>query len=111
MDDTAAAIERDPQSCPHLVFHAQVDVGRIGEEDTPDGRPKAYVAEIRVQCAPAPEGCGEPFRFSGVPAGLSYAHPMVSPNEEELRAPIRPASADPDFGKGIPGFAIQQVIR
>lgn len=24
----------------------------------------------------------------------------------ELRAPIRPASADPDFGLGIPGFAV-----
>jgi hypothetical protein len=99
------------EPCPHLNFAANIDVNRIGEADTDDGRPRAYSADIRVQCAPPPDGCGEPFRFTGLPAGLSGAHPTVNPNETELRAPIRPASADPDFGLGIPGFAIQQVVR
>lgn len=30
-------------------------------------------------------------------------------DETELRAPLRPASADPDFGLGIPGVAIRQA--
>jgi hypothetical protein len=96
--------------CKHLHFSARVEVGRIGEEDDgAGGMPKAYSAEITVSCAPPPAGCGEPFRFTGVPAGLSFDHPMCSPDETELRAPIRPASSDPDFGQGIPGFAIRQV--
>ena len=30
----------------------------------------------------------------------------VSVDETELRAPLRLASADPDFGMGLPGFAV-----
>ncbi len=88
--------------CPHLKFEAQVDVNRIGEAETMDRAPKAYVADIRVHCA----DCGEAFRWCGVSAGLSFDHPMVSVDEMELRAPLRPASADPDFGLGLPGFAV-----
>lgn len=107
----ATAAPNPDRACPHLIFHADVEVNRIGEADTDDGRPKAYMADVRVACAPPPDGCGEPFRFTGLTAGLSFAHPMVSVDEAELRAPIRPASADPDFGHGIPGFAIQNVLR
>lgn len=42
----------------------------------------------------------------GVQAGLSSARPTCSVDETELLAPLRPASSDPDFGLGIPGFAI-----
>lgn len=97
-------IDQD-QPCPHLKFEASVAVNRIGEAETADGLPRAYVADITVRCA----DCDEPFRWVGVPAGLSFAHPMVSVDEAELRAPLRPASSDPDFGLGIPGFAIRQV--
>lgn len=100
----------DPdRACQHLEFAAVVDVGRINPDE--QGMPAAYIAEITVSCAPPPEGCGEPFRWSGAPAGLSFRHPTVSVDEKTLNAPIRPASADPDFGMGLPGFAIQQVIR
>lgn len=88
--------------CPHEDFEAQVNVGRIGEAETADGLPRAYMAEVSVNCAQ----CGEKFRFVGVKAGLSFTTPMVSVDETELHAPIRPASSDPDFGMGIPGFAI-----
>lgn len=88
--------------CPHLNFDAVVTVARVGEAETTDGLPRAYSAEITVCCA----HCKEPFRWVGLPAGLSFARPMVSPDERELRAPLRPASSDPDFGMGIPGFAI-----
>lgn len=88
--------------CPHLNFDAQVTVGRIGEAETADGLPRAYMAEVRVSCA----DCGEPFRWRGVKAGLSFGRPTCSVDEATLNAPMRPASSDPDFGLGIPGFAI-----
>lgn len=91
-------IDQD-RPCLHLSFDACVAVNRIAE----DGQvPTAYVADITVSCA----DCGEPFRWTGLMAGLSYGHPMVSVDEREMRAPLRPASADPDFGMGLPGFAI-----
>ncbi len=93
----------DPdRPCPHLHFTADVAVNRVGEAETVDGLPCAYVADIRVVCAQ----CDEPFRWVGVRAGVSFNRPMVSVDETELRAPLRPASSDPDFGMGIPGFAI-----
>lgn len=95
------AVDPD-RACPHPGFTADVVVNRVGEAETVDGLPRAYMADIRVECA----HCGEPFRWVGVPAGLSFDRPMVSVDERELHAPLRPASADPDFGLGIPGFAI-----
>lgn len=92
------AIDPD-KPCPHEDFDATVEVNRLTSE--PDGPVTAYFADIRVRCAQ----CGEPFRWIGVPAGLKPDRPMVSVDEAELHAPMRPASADPDFGLGIPGFA------
>ena len=92
----------DPDKpCPHENFDAYVDVNRLTRSDD-DPTPVAFIADIKVSCA----DCGEPFRWTGVPAGMSHAQPMVSVDETELRAPIRPASADPDFGLGLPGFAV-----
>lgn len=93
----------DPdRACPHEDFTASVDVNRVGTGETADGTPRAYMADITVACA----HCGEPFRWVGVRAGLSFGRPMCSVDEKTLMAPMRPASADPDFGMGIPGFAI-----
>lgn len=95
----------DPdRPCPHENFGAVVEVNRLCSVE--GGPIDAYSADIRVRCA----DCDEPFRWIGVPAGLSPARPMVSVDETELRAPLRPASSDPDFGLGIPGFAIRQVV-
>lgn len=97
----------DPdKACPHGRFAAEVNVNRIGEDDPGNdtGLPNHYSADIRIRCA----DCGEPFRWIGVTGGLSPSQPMCSVDETELRAPIRPASSDPDFGLGIPGFAITQ---
>lgn len=94
----------DPdRACPHENFDAYVAVNRLCS--TEGGPIDAYTADITVHCS----DCGEPFRWIGVPAGLMPTQPMCSVNETELHAPLRPASADPDFGLGIPGFAIRQV--
>lgn len=92
-------IDQD-KPCLHMNFDAVVTVNRIAEEGQV---PTAYNADITVTCA----DCGEPFRWTGLRAGVSFAFPMVSVNEREMHAPLRPASADPDFGLGLPGFAIR----
>ena len=91
----------DPdRACAHEHFNAYVDVNRLVKPGTT--QVEAYSADIRVTCA----GCGEPFRWTGLRAGLSPRGPMCSVDETEMHAPLRPASADPDFGIGLPGFAI-----
>jgi hypothetical protein len=93
----------DPdRACLHESFEASVEVNRITGSDDPGAPVIAYSADIRVHCV----NCGEKFRWTGVPAGLMPSHPAVSVDETELHAPLRPASSDPDFGLGIPGFAI-----
>lgn len=95
--------QADPDKpCPHENFDAFVDVNRLTASDT-DPTVVGYSADIKVCC----RDCGEPFRWTGVPAGLSPREPMCSVDEIELRAPLRPASADPDFGLGLPGFSIR----
>lgn len=91
----------DPdRPCPHEDFDATVDVNRL---TAPDGATVvAFQADIRIRCT----RCGEPFRWTGVQAGLRPDQPMCSVDEFELHAPIRPASADPDFGLGLPGYAV-----
>jgi hypothetical protein len=97
-------VNADPdRACPHENFRTDVDIQRLCSVE--GGPVDAFRADIRIQC----EDCGEPFRWIGPEAGLMANRPMVSVDETELRAPIRPASSDPDFGLGIPGFAIRRV--
>jgi hypothetical protein len=93
----------DPdRACPHEDFDAFIEVNRLTGSDDPGAPVTGYAADIRLSCS----ACKEPFRWIGVQAGLMGGRPMCSVDETELRAPMRPASADPDFGLGIPGFAV-----
>ncbi|MFC5635882.1 hypothetical protein [Streptomyces bullii] len=88
--------------CLHENFDAFVEVNRVtASDDAPTV--VGYHADIKVNC----HDCDEPFRWTGLQAGLSMSGPMCSVDETELRAPLRPASADPDFGLGLPGFAVR----
>lgn len=69
----------DPKDCIHEDFLATVNVGRILDVGK-------FVADIAISC----KVCGEPFRFVGVAAGLSYDRPLVSIDGLELHAPIEP---------------------
>ncbi|MEU0465058.1 hypothetical protein ABZ215_13725 [Amycolatopsis sp. NPDC006131] len=91
--------------CPHERFEATVVVHRLTATD--GNQVDGFTTDIRIHCA----DCSEPFRWIGPPAGVFPDRPGVSVDETELRAPIRPASSDPDFGLGLPGFAIQAVLR
>ena len=96
-------ITADPDlPCDHINFEALVIVNRIQRSDD-DPTVVGYNADITVACA----GCGEPFRWTGVAAGMSPGRPMCSVDGTELRAPLRPASSDPDFGLGLPGFSVK----
>ena len=87
--------------CPHADFGASVEVNRLTEREG-DAEPDAYSADIKVWCA----NCGEAFRWIGLQAGLMPSRPMCSVDETIMSAPLRPASSDPDFGLGIPGYAV-----
>lgn len=92
----------DPDKpCWHENFDAYVDVNRLTKSDD-DPTVVGYSADIKVNC----HDCGEPFRWTGLPAGLSPAQPMCSVDEATMSAPLRPASADPDFGLGLPGYSV-----
>lgn len=92
----------DPDKpCPHEGFEVVVEIERIARSDD-DPTIVGYMANVKVWCGQ----CEESFAFTGCPAGLSRTRPMVTPDETELRAPIRPRSADPDFGLGLPGYAV-----
>lgn len=93
----------DPDApCPHADFEAGVSVQRIVGDDM---APVAYMAEIQVACTV----CDERWRWSGVKPGLSYIEPMMSADGLTLLAPFRPASADEDFGMGLPGFNVNLI--
>jgi hypothetical protein len=92
----------DPDKpCPHEQFEASVEVNRLLKNEG-GTEVDAYSADIQVRCA----GCGEQFRWIGLQAGLSGSRPMCSVDESVMSAPLRPASSDPDFGLGIPGYAV-----
>ena len=94
--------QADPDMpCPHENFDAHVAVNKVTSSET-DATVVGYHADIKVNCA----DCSEPFRWSGVPAGSSPRQPMCSVDEIELRAPLRPASADSDFGFGLPSYSV-----
>lgn len=87
--------------CEHMNFNAVVGVHRL--QDVEDGPVVGYAAEVRVQCAE----CEEDFIWIGCNPGLSPRGPRVSVDQKELRIPLKPASADLNFGMNLPGFDIK----
>lgn len=65
--------------CQHEHFHADVKIARLSDSGK-------FMAEIVVSCTE----CSEPFRFVGIPAGLSFDGPRVSIDGLMLNAPIEP---------------------
>lgn len=93
----------DPdRACEHGTFEASVIVNRVRRSDD-DPEVIGYSADVAVRCT----DCDEPFRWTGLQSGVSPTKPMCSIDGTEMRAPLRPASADPDFGMGLPGFSVR----
>jgi len=90
--------------CPHENFEAVVDVNRITE--TEGGPAVRFNADVRITCA----GCGTPFRFIGLPAGLDLNSPTVSVDATEGRFPIAPKGEVVSELEGTPiGFSIHKT--
>lgn len=66
-------------TCKHEAFGVHADVTFLEDR-------KCWFADIKIGCTQ----CGEPFKFLGVPAGLSFIAPRASITADELRAPIAP---------------------
>lgn len=101
MTDTASG------PCPHVDFDVIATIHRLVTEEPTDGRitpATGYQADLKVSCS----DCAEPFVWKGpMPIGLSPGEPRVSVDGTELRAPLRPRSAAPDFGSSLPGFGVR----
>jgi hypothetical protein len=87
-------------ACEHMQLSPAVSFEQIRDEATEEVL--GLVVSLQVRCG----ACGEEFRFTGAPVGMSGEHPTVSLDEGTLLAPLRPASADRDFGLGVPGYAV-----
>lgn len=82
-------------TCEHENIQASVGVAIEG-----------FSAEIRVWCI----DCDESFVFFG--EGLQVGsvlrdRPTISVDGLELRAPLRPQTADPHFGMGLAGIVMR----
>lgn len=83
-DSPGPTVSPTTSSCEHLNFAASVEVARITKVD--GGPAVEFMADITVHCAE----CHLPFRWRGLPMGMSYDKPMVSIDGYELRAPLEP---------------------
>lgn len=108
MSDAAVAPDPGPP-CTHPDIDVKVSFNRI-QPDPVTQMPAAFVADFRVNCVPPPQGCGVAFMFPGVPLGVSYDEPRASIDGSELRAPIRPVDAPPEFGTGFPSVAVNMYV-
>ena len=67
--------------CQHEDFEARVTVNRLEDKGL-------FAADVTIRCAE----CKLPFRFLGLPGGLSMDKPTVSFDMTEARMPIAPGS-------------------
>ena len=67
------------EPCRHARHRVDADVHFF--EDT-----GLWSLELKLSC----EECGEPFRFLGLPAGISFTEPMIGVDGLELRVPVEP---------------------
>lgn len=96
-------LQLDPDGpCPHLEFEAGVSIDRIMGAEADPLAIVGYYASVQIAC----RACDEPFRWTGVKPGMSPREPRMSVDGLTLHVPFRPATADADFGQGLPGFDV-----
>ncbi len=67
--------------CEHKDFAARVEVNRLEDKNM-------FAADVTITCLE----CKKPFRFLGLPGGVSLSHPTISIDATEARLPIAPGS-------------------
>jgi len=83
------------QPCDHPSFEGHIAVNRLVDI----GR---FAADISIVCAV----CGLPFRFMGLPGGLSPDHPTISVDGTEARLPLMPAGSSRGSLVRYPDFTV-----
>lgn len=86
-------------ACTHEVIDASVNVHRL--EDSGQ-----FQAELEIKCAE----CGEPFLFLGLPIGLDLEGVTVSPDCQQARLAILPASQSKLPSLGVRGFNVKRDV-
>lgn len=87
MERSAPSVPEQQPGDPCGHEDMRVDVEVAGIED----RPGTHMATIKVECSL----CGVPFKFLGLPAGVSFLEPRVNITSRELIAPITPDPGAP----------------
>lgn len=90
-------------TCAHDEFVVLGEVNRLTQVE--GGPVTGYSLDLTVSCVQ----CDERFVFIGAQSGLSPRRPMVSANGQELRAPIRPASAPEGWGEDGPEVTVRAL--
>lgn len=67
-------------SCDHTHFHQHSDFQFLADK-------KILMLNLTLHC----KDCGMPFKFVGVPAGISLSRATTSFGGNELRVPVEPA--------------------
>lgn len=81
--------------CEHMEFRAEVTVSRVQHDAG-----MRFVADVRVCCA----GCGQRFKFTGLPHLISTRKPGISATGLEASLPIEP------FGPHDRFVAVRRVV-
>lgn len=85
--------------CPHLDFSFQINVARF-EDDT------IKQADITGKCM----NCDQPIVFRcDLPMGVSWTHPTLSSDAQELRLPVVVLGDEVDEAKPRPSFSVREI--
>lgn len=87
--------------CQHENFYVNAEVARLTESE--GGPVKCFTVDLHVKCM----DCELPFEWVGFEGRVGWmsGEPMVSPDAQELRVPIRPKGSD--ILPALPGFTIK----
>ncbi|MER9665501.1 hypothetical protein [Mesorhizobium sp. M0130] len=85
--------------CPHVDFQFEVKVARF-DDDT------IKQADITGRCI----NCDKPLVFfCDLPMGVSWTHPTLSTDAQELRLPVVVLGDEVDEAKPRPSFSVREV--
>jgi len=93
------AVEEARSGCDHGCVLVAGNLVRLPDSDR-------WNVEVRLTC----QGCGEPFRFRGLPVGLNLDGAAVSVDGLEARLAVHPAGEEPlPLGDHPAGFAFRPI--
>ena len=79
-------LKQPSADCKHEEFAGGIAVNRLNHNGSPNAKPHAFLAEVRVQCAQ----CGGDFMFTGLPFGVSLTEPGRNITGTAATLPMKP---------------------